>query len=117
MNCLRLSEDIEVARSGHVDALTADRWTISPDAIFREEESRIQNAISGAEQEFFRLLPGKTVLPIFTGKLGIRPDEYVRLIVEGLRANSESSLHSLGAKLEVALTSILPPRHTNQAPT
>jgi len=112
MNSLTLAESLSDAKAGHVEALAPANWQLSPETIFTEEENLVNAAVSGTEEEFMRILPGKIIFPSLTAKLGMKPDDYVRIIVEGLRASPDSPLHSLGGHLDAPLRPILPERTT-----
>lgn len=113
MNSLQLSDDVLTTRSAHKEALAAENWQLSPETIFDEEKAVIDTALSGSDEEFLRVLPGKVFFSALTTKLGIKPDDYVRVAVEGLRAAPDSPLHHLGTSLEGVLSAILPPRKIN----
>ena len=84
--------------------------------MFTEESERVEDALSDGGAEMLAILPGKHLLSILAGILGLsNTSELTSLIVQSLdrkRLKVDDPLTALGAKIEAALDAYLPPRIT-----
>ena len=82
--------------------------------MFDEELKRVAGALAEGGREFLAILPGKHLLSILAGVLGLRnttdlTSMVVRLLSRKL-LKKDDPLFVLGAKVETALLAYLPPR-------
>jgi ABC-type lipoprotein export system ATPase subunit len=99
--------DLEVL---HVNAVAELHRKIQADTIFREERETIEDALSGTDQTFLKILPGKGALGALSKKLNLTIEGYVKLIKSGLEAKPDSDLYVFGQHLDHALKPFLPNR-------
>jgi hypothetical protein len=106
-------------RTDTLDALEADMpgffdpgaWSFSPEAILRQERSRIANALSeGAGEAFLALAPGKQLVPVAARTVGMDTEGYRRLVIDALRLPQAASLRRLGQELVSVFERRLPAR-------
>lgn len=82
--------------------------------MFSEEAKRVSDAIAGGKEEMLAILPGKHLLSLLTGILGLRStSELTTLVVRSLNRkhlSKDDPLLVLGNKIEAGLNAYLPPR-------
>lgn len=79
-------------------------WSFSPKAIFEEEKTRVDEAVAGVDPDaFFKVVPGKQLLPLAARTAGQAEDAYVDLIISAIGAEVPDDLAPLGAELVHAL--------------
>jgi energy-coupling factor transporter ATP-binding protein EcfA2 len=83
-------------------------------AMFEEELRRVADALADGGTKMLAILPGKHLLNVLGGALGIGgPKELTGLVIRSLnrkRPEKEDPMLALGAKIETALLGYLPPR-------
>lgn len=95
----------------YIAGLEPGNWSVSPSQLFAQEKQTIENSLSGNEEEFMRVLPGKTLIDRAAHALGMDGDRYVSLVCSSLDCDDESNtLGQLGIEIETALEQYLPPR-------
>jgi hypothetical protein len=111
MNNLQVIADLTVLESQCVNTLQPSNWHFNPEAIFREERQRMENALTSTEPvQFLTLFPGKVFLPIAAQFLDLEPSAYRKLVNKALVAKDNSDLAGLRKQLETTLSDYLPPR-------
>ncbi len=82
--------------------------------MFAEEFKRVEDALAGDGTEILAILPGKHLLSILAGVLGLRTtSELTSMVVRSLnwkQLKKDDPLLVLGEKVETALLAYLPPR-------
>jgi ABC-type Mn2+/Zn2+ transport system ATPase subunit len=81
--------------------------------MFAQESERVTKALAEGGSEMLAIVPGKHLLGILSGVLGLSKTELTSLIVRSLdkrRLKKDDPLLVLGAKVETALLAYLPPR-------
>jgi hypothetical protein len=82
--------------------------------MFDEESKRVADALAGGGREVLAILPGKHLLSVLAGVLGLRnTTELTSMVVRSLnrkQLKKGDPLLALGAKVETALLAYLPPR-------
>jgi len=94
----------------HVNAVEELHRKIQATSIFQEERKTVEDAISGAEQAFLKILPGKGILGTLSRKLNLTVEGYLKLLKSGLEAKPDSNLYEFGQHLDDALQPFLPDR-------
>lgn len=82
--------------------------------MFDEESKRVADALDRGGREVLAILPGKHLLSLLAGVLGLRnTTELTSMVVRSLnrkQLKKDDPLLALGAKVETALLAYLPPR-------
>lgn len=110
INSLELSDNLSELGTQHAHALNPDEWATDPSTLFSEEKRRLENAISGNEDNFLKFLPGKSFFGLAADKLEINKSKYMELICVSLNAENEDPLQKLGEEIESVLIDLLPVR-------
>lgn len=101
-------------RSQFLNALECRNWGFDAGKMFDEEETVVKAALHGTAESFLRVLPGKTYFSHAADALGVKSDEYVRLVTQALSLPADeegrSGLAKLKQELVAALEKHLPPR-------
>jgi hypothetical protein len=85
-------------------------WSFSPESFLTEERDRVEAAVpNGAFPELLAIVPGKQLIPVAAGQVGMNGSAYTELILGALRREREE-LNHLATKLEAALSQYLPSR-------
>ena len=61
---LEVLKKTDELRDNHVSGTDPNSWTENPARIFDEERETVESGISGAEEEFHRIVPGKSIIDI-----------------------------------------------------
>lgn len=107
---LKGADTLSDLEAQHVRAVTELHHKIQTDKIFQEERKTVEDAISGTEQAFLKVLPGKGTLGAISKKLNLTVEGYLKLIKSGLEAKPDSDLYAFGQHLDNALEPFLPDR-------
>jgi len=106
------------ARNDSIESISADipnlfdhtQWTFSPTDILETERTNIESSAStGNLEDLLRVFPGKGLIGIAAGTLGIDSSSLVELVNKSL-SESISDPTTLSAALEGCLTQYLPAR-------
>jgi hypothetical protein len=106
---------IDLAQTGanHSKSLSDLDLPAKTAAMFTEESRRVVDALASGGKEMLAILPGKHLLGLLVVPLGMRgTSELTSLVVRSLNRKllKDDPLRALGAKIEVALLTYLPPR-------
>ncbi len=100
--------------ANHSKALAESKLPERTEAMFTQELNRVEHALEAGGIEMLAILPGKHLLSMLADVLGFSdPSQLTTLVIRSLnRRHLEKggSLVALGANLETALASYLPPR-------
>ncbi len=108
VNSLSTSGSKEEVRTAHIQDMSPSNWPVSPETIYDEESARIQQAIAGDEDTFFRLLPGKVYFSLLVRQLDVTKKRYFELVVNALCSSQSQPLFGLGDELRRVFHSLLP---------
>lgn len=110
-NSLEITDNIEEMEPKHIAGFEPGNWSVPPAQLFAQEKETIEKSLSGDEEDFLRVLPGKSLIDQAADVLGIDSDRYVSLVSSSLNCDDESTpLGQLGNEIETALSGYLPPR-------
>jgi ABC-type dipeptide/oligopeptide/nickel transport system ATPase subunit len=106
--------DFKATSENHSKTLSALDLPTRTDVMFAEESKRVSDALDGGGREMLAILPGKHLLNMLAGVLGLsNTPELTSLIVRSLnrkQLKEDDPLLVLGAKVETALLAYLPSR-------
>lgn len=106
--------DLTQTGENHGKTLSALNLPARTTTMFAEESKRVADALAEGGREFLAILPGKHLLSILAGVLGLRnTTELTNMVVRSLnrkQLKKDDPLLALGAKVETALLAYLPPR-------
>jgi len=113
-NGAQVVNEIKETSANHSTTLSKLDLPAKVEVIFMEESKRVEDALAGGATEMLAILPGKHLLSMLTGVLGLRDtSELTGLVVRSLnrrQLTTDDPLRTLGAKVETALLAYLPPR-------
>ncbi len=102
--------------SNHAAALSELDLPTRTTNMFAEEEDRVHEALRGGTTAMLAILPGKHLLAVLTGVFGMsKTSELTSFVLRSLNRGlpkAAEPLLGLGARLEKALDTYLPPRRT-----
>lgn len=100
--------------ANHSSTLAALELPAKVSAMFAEESQRVANALANDGKEMLAILPGKHLLSLLSGVLGLRESsELTSLVARSLnrrQLNRDDPFATLREKVEAALLKYLPPR-------
>jgi hypothetical protein len=98
----------------HITTLSALDLPAKTAVMFAEESKRVADALQGGSTEMLAILPGKHLLNMLSGVLGLSDtSELTSLVVRSLnrkQLNKDNPVLVLGEKMETALRAYLPSR-------
>ena len=106
--------DLIQTGANHSATLAALDFPAKTASMFTEESKRVADALAGGGKDMLAILPGKHLLSMLAGVLGLsNTSELTNLVVRSLNRKhlkEGDPLLALGAKLEAALLAYLPSR-------
>jgi hypothetical protein len=103
-------QDRTLLKASLISQIPNVRAVTSPGAIWDEEETVVQNALTSSEPlDFLRVLPGKPLVGPAASSLGLTKERYCDLIKSALNS-TDPTFATLGNALENALREYLPSR-------
>jgi len=115
-NASQIVPDLAQTEENHKSTISALDLPMKVSAMFAEESKRVANALDSGAVEMLAILPGKHLLALLAGTLGLKnPSELTNLVVRSLNRKmlgEDDGLVALRKKLEKALLAYLPPRRT-----
>ncbi len=63
----------------------------------------------GLEAQLLEMVPSKGLIAVAAAQIGVRTDQYMDTVIDGLAARTESN-GAFGVALQVAMADYLPPR-------
>jgi hypothetical protein len=106
--------DLTQTGKNHSEKLASLDLPTRTTTMFAEESKRVAAALAEGGREFLAILPGKHLLSILAGVLGLRNTaELTSMVVRSLnrkQLKKDDPLFALGAKIENALLAYLPRR-------
>jgi hypothetical protein len=113
-NGAQIVADLVQTGLNHCSTLSALNLPTKISAMFTEEAKRVADALAVGGTEMLKILPGKHLLGMLAGALGLsNTSELTSLVVRSLdrkRLKENDPLFALGVKVETALLAYLPPR-------
>jgi len=105
--------DAAGTRNGFIAAI--DLAAAIPDVgkLYDDHERLVSAALAGTSDDMLRIFPGKDLLNLLVGELGITSERYIELVFEALGQpdiNGKTNLESLRRDLVTCLAAHLPPR-------
>jgi hypothetical protein len=108
--------DLDSILSDMPTIFDATRWSFDPRAELEQQKTTVEaNVPTGELLKLLELMPGKGLCAYAANFVGLQVQDYRTLVNEAL-AGREQTLRSLGAELEQALHSFLPPRNWQRPP-
>lgn len=109
LNTLRMSDDLNQLKLQYLEAMKSENWVVDPNVVFDEESKRVQDSLI-SDEEFLKIMPGKSFFSIASDVLGLTVSRYKELIHSSLTAESDSELWRTGQSIQQTLVSYLPSR-------
>ena len=109
LNTLRMSDDLNQLKLQYLEAMKSENWAVDPNVVFDEESKRVQESFT-SDEEFLKIMPGKSFFSIAADVLGLTVSRYKELIHSSLTAESDSELWRAGQSIQHTLESYLPAR-------
>lgn len=113
-NGAQIVADLAQTGTNHTTTLSALDLPAKTTNMFAEEFKRVEDALAGDGTEILSILPGKHLLSILSGVLGLKnTSELTNMVVRSLNRKhlkQDDPLLTLGEKVETALLAYLPPR-------
>lgn len=110
----QIVHDLTQTEANHSKTLSDLNLPTKTTSMFSEESKRVESALAGDGTEILAILPGKHLLSMLAGVLGLKnTSELISMVVRSLNRSqlkTDDPLFALGEKLEKALLAYLPPR-------
>ncbi|MFC2045602.1 DUF4435 domain-containing protein [Chloroflexota bacterium] len=109
LNTLGMSDDLNQLKLQYLEAMKVENWTVDPTIVFDEESKRVQESLL-SDEEFLKIMPGKSFYSIAASVLGLTTERYIELIHSSLTSGEGSELWNIGKSIQQTLESYLPTR-------
>ncbi len=109
LNTLRMSDDLDQLKLQYLEAMKSENWAVDPNVVFDEESKRVQDSLV-TDEEFLKIMPGKSFYSIAADELGLTISRYKELIHSSLTAEEGSELWKTGQSIQQTFESYLPSR-------
>jgi len=115
-NPIKPNPDLAALRSGFCGVAPTGGWTSYLTGVFAEEESRLNNSLSGPEDAFLKDLPAKSYFAVAAKHLKFVPEKMVETLCNALKLQEEEAakdqrLRTLRDTIIPVMEPILWPRH------
>ena len=104
-----MSDDLSQHKLQYLEAMKSENWDVDPNIVFDEESKRVQDSLI-SDEDFLKIMPGKSFYSIAAEVLGLTVIRYKELIHSSLTAEAGSELWKTGQSIQQTLESYLPPR-------
>ena len=104
LNNLPMSNDLNQLKKQYLSTMVD---LIDHQSIFEEEEARVAQSLN-SDEEFLKIMPGKSFYAKAAESLGVNPDVYKNLIISSLKNSADNEMKELGSAIRTSLSSYLP---------